>query len=93
MPVYSLKHELLFDQTLKVINLIHLNSGFVFYLISDNIEANHACFKMYLKNYGSDEIFSCNYPILNEVFKSFYLLCNPTRLFKNIKNSRQTENM
>ena len=33
---------------------------------------------MYQKNYGNDEIFVCNDPILNEGFKSIYLFVRPT---------------
>ena len=83
IPVYSLKHEL-FDQRLRVINSIHQNNGFVFLLISENLMANQAYFKMYQKNYGSDKIFACNNRILIEALKSLYLLYDPMHLLKNI---------
>ena len=91
IPVYSPKHALLFDQTLKVINLIYQNNGFVFLLISDNLRANQACFKMYQRDYGSDEMFPCNHPILNEAFKSLYLLYDSTHLLKNVRSNCQAE--
>ena len=47
IPVYSLKHDLTFQQTQKVITLIHQNGSYTFFLMTDNLTANHACFKLY----------------------------------------------
>ena len=89
IPVYSLKHELSFHETLKVINLFHRNKWFVFLLMSDSFQgkSNQAWFKIYQKSYRSDEIFACNHNILNVVFKFLYFLYNPTYLLKNIRNN------
>ena len=87
IPVYSLKHELLYEQTLKVINLIHKHYGLVFLLMCDNLRANQACFRMYNENFGEGDIFSCTHPVFNEVFKELYLLYDPTHLLKNIRNN------
>ena len=45
IPVYSLKHDRTFQQTQKVITLIHQNGSYTFFLMTDNLTANHACFK------------------------------------------------
>ena len=57
--------ELLFDQTLKVINLILQTNWFVFLIISDKVKVNQVCFIMYQRNYGNDEIFACKHPIIH----------------------------
>ena len=92
IPVYSLKHEL-YEQTLKVINLIHKHYGLVFLLMCDNLRANRACFRMYNGNFGEGDIFSCTHPVFNEVFKELYLLYYPTHLLKNIRNNWHTDKM
>ena len=47
IPVYSLKHDLIFEQTHKVIDLINQSGGFAFLLMCDNLRANQACFNKY----------------------------------------------
>ena len=44
IPIYSLKTELLFSETVKVIELVHKYGGYVFLLMSDNLRANQSCF-------------------------------------------------
>lgn len=56
-----------------------------------NLMVKKACFKTYQMNYGSDKHFCRNYPILNEVFKSHYLMYGSTHLLKNIRNIWQVE--
>ena len=93
IPVYSLKHILLYEQTLKVIQLIHTHNGLVFLLMCDNLRANQACFRLYSENFGEGELFSCKHPVSNEVFIELYLLYDPTHLLKNIRNNWHTEKM
>ena len=57
----------------------------------DNSRANHSCFKIYQKNYGSDEIFAWNHFILKEVLIFLYWLNNPMHLLKNVRSKGQTE--
>ena len=49
---------------------------FVLNLMSCNLKENQARFRMQQKNYGSDKLFSCNYLVPYEAFKSLYLLCD-----------------
>ena len=69
----------MFDQTLKVIKLIHQNNGFVFLLMSDNLFFNEQ----------ERKIKHLLVTILNEVFKSICLY-DPLHLLKN-RSNWQTE--
>ena len=71
IPVYSLKHDLTFQQTQKVITLIHQNGSYTFFLMTDNLRENHACFKLYREIFGSIDIFSCEQPLENKEFENF----------------------
>ena len=66
ISVYSLKHEFLFNQTLKVINSLHQNKGFVVFLISSKSQWQiiHA-----LKYTRRIMLVMNNYLIPKEVFK------------------------
>ena len=55
--------------------------------MSINLTVNQACFKTYQKNYGRDEIFACDHPILNKVFTSLFILYSSAHLLKGIRNN------
>ena len=93
IPVYSLTHNFLYEQVLKVIKLLHKNGGFSYLLMCDNLRSNQACFKLYQKTFGSEDIYSCNHPVSNDDFSILFLLYDPSHLLKNIGNDWQTEKM
>ena len=93
IPVYSLTHELLFEETNKIIQLIHKHSGYAMLLMSDNLRTNQACFKLYKETFGSENIFSCNHPVSNDEFTMLFLLYDPPHLLKNIRSNWHTEKM
>ena len=45
IPVYSLNAQLLFDQNIKRTTIIHEFGAHVFFVMTDNLRANIACFK------------------------------------------------
>ena len=92
IPVYSLNHDFLFEETNKIIQLIHKHSGYAMLLMSDNLRTNQACFKSYQETFGSENIFSCKHPVSNE-FSMLFLLYDPPHLLKNIRNNWHTEKM
>ena len=47
IPLYSFSADLLFDQIVKLIEIIHDCPGFVFLVMSDNLRANQKCFKLF----------------------------------------------
>ena len=66
IPVYSLRHNLILEQTQKAITLIHQNGGYNFFLMADNLRANQECFNLYKETFGSTDIFSCKRPVESE---------------------------
>ena len=82
IPVYSLNHDFLFEETNKIIQLIHKHSGYAMLLMSDNLQTNQACFKSYQETFGSENIFSCKHPVSNDEFSMLFLLYNPPHLLK-----------
>ena len=76
-----------------LIRIIHESLGFVFFVMTDNLSANVACFDKFHKEFGSLNEFSVNHPIENDIFASLFLLFDPIHLFKNIKNNWLTEKM
>ena len=93
IPVYSLKHGFLFEETNKIIQLIHKHSGYAMLLMSDNLRTNQACFQLYREPFGSENIFSCKHPVSNDEFSMLFLLYDPPHLLKNIRNNWHTEKM
>ena len=93
IPVFSLHHDLLYDQINKVIRIIHESGGFVFLVMSHNLKANIPCFNKFHSDFGSFSTFSVNHPFKNKVFEFLFLLFDTVHLFKNIKNNWLTEKM
>ena len=93
IPMFSLKAAFLFEETKKVINLIHKHGGYSFLLLSDNLRTNQACFTMYQQTFGSNDVYSCNHPVSNDQFSVLFLLYGPPNLLKNIRNNWHTEKM
>ena len=58
IPVFSLKASFLFEETMKIIKLIHKHHGYAFLLMTDNLQTNQSCF-MFRESFGSDDIYSC----------------------------------
>ena len=91
IPMYSMKADLLVEETSKVIQLVHKHSGYAFLLMTDNLRTNQSCFKKYREMYGSDNDYSCKHPVSNDQFQILFLLYDPTHLVKNIRNNWHTE--
>ena len=93
IPVYSLTHDFVYKQVLKVIKLLHKNGRFSYLLMCDNLRTNQACFKLFQKTFGSEDIYSCNHSVNNDEFSILFLLYEPSHLLKNVRNNWQTEKM
>ena len=93
IPVFSLKASFLFEETMKIIKLIHKHNGYAFLLMTDNLRTNQPCFMMFRESFGSDDIYSCKHPVENDEFAILFLLYDPTHLVKNIRNNWHTEKM
>lgn len=93
IPIFSLDAKLLFEQVLKLIEIIHEAGGFVFLIICDDLKANQSMYSIFRKTYGPKDIFGAKHPITNSEFPILYLLHDPTHLFKNLRNNWVTEKM
>ena len=93
IPVYSLKANFLFEQTLKIIETLHKCGVYAHLLMCDNLRTNQACFKLFQSTFGSEDIYSCHHPISNDEFSMLFLLYDPSHLLKNIRNNWHTEKM
>ena len=93
IPVFSLKHDLLYDQLLKLIKIIHESGGYVFLAITDNLRANISCFEKFRKTFGGDFEYSVYHPVKNNIFPFLFLFFDTIHLFKNIKSNWITEKM
>ena len=76
---------------MAVVNIVHESSGLVFLVINDNLRKNQSFFSMMHEKYGSLNQFSIHHPVPNLIFKTLFLLYDPTHLFKNIRNNWLTE--
>ena len=85
IPIYTLDGDMLFDQILKLINIIHEASGNVFLVMCDNLRANTRTFGLFHERLGSLNEFSVNHPNSNVNIDRLYLLYDPIDLSKNIK--------
>ena len=90
IPVFSLKADLLFEETTKVIELIHKQGGYTFLLMCDNLRTNESCFKNYKYTSGSNDEFSFKHPVSNDQFDVVFLQYDSSHLLKNIRNSAKT---
>ena len=68
IPVFSLKHDLLYDQLIRLITIIHESGGYVFLAITDNLRTNISCFDKFRDTFGGVLKFSVNHPIKNDIF-------------------------
>ena len=68
IPLYSISADLLFDQIVKLIEIIHDCSGFVFLVMSDNLRANQKRFKLFHDAYESHSVCRISHPIGNTQF-------------------------
>ena len=93
IPVYTLDADLLLEQLLNVIQIIHQCKGFVFLTMCDNLMANQRMYRLLTEQYGCDNDFSIHHPVQNSEFPSLYILYDPTHLFKSIRNNWVTEKM
>ena len=91
IPIYSLDHELLFDQINRLIKIINDCSGYVYLVMTDTLRANQSLFHKMHEFYGSKSLWSVTHPINNEEFEELFVLYDATHLFKNIRNNWVTE--
>ena len=59
--------------------------------MNENLRTNQSFFSMMHEKYGSSNQFSIHHPVPNPIFKTLFLLYDPTHLFKNIRNNWLTE--
>ena len=52
IPLYSLKRNLILEQTKIVITIIHQNGGCTFALMADSLRADQACLNLYKEIFG-----------------------------------------
>ena len=78
--MFSLKADLLFEETTKVIELIHKHGGYTFLLMCFNLRTNQACFKNYKYTFRSNDEFSCKHPVSNDQFDVVFFLYDPSHL-------------
>ena len=93
IPVYTLDADLLLEQLLKVIQIIHQCKGFVFLTMCDNLRANQRMYRLLREQYGCDNDFPIHHPVQNSEFPSLHILYDPTHLFKSIRKNWVTEKM
>ena len=91
IPVHKLEVIFLCDQLIQLLHCIDNNGGFVYALMADNLRVNQEVFKLLHQMFQSLSIFSVVHPIPNVKFQALYCLCDPTHLFKNIRNNWVTE--
>ena len=91
LPIYSSTGDLLYEQVLILIKLIHDAGGYVYLDMSDNLSVNQKMFKTFHSDYKTTNIFSIEHPVENTKFAQLYLFYDPTHLFKNIRNNWVSE--
>ena len=64
IPIYSLDHELLFDQINLLIKIINDCSGYVYLVLTDNLRANQSLFHKMHKFYGSKSLWSVTHTMV-----------------------------
>ena len=82
IPVNSLKADLLYQQVLILIQIIHAAGGFVYMVMCDNLRTNQSMFSTMHEEHGTTNIFSVNHPIDNRVYLNLYLLYDPVHFMK-----------
>ena len=92
IPMFSLKADFLFDQTIQLMKIIHDVTGIVYLVMCGNLKYNQSIFTMFHKNRDSAIIYSVQYPIANEEYNKLFLLYETIHLLKNIRNNWCTEN-
>lgn len=91
IPVFALKGEFLYHETLSLLQSVHFYGGHVFMIMSDNLRVNQKMFKLFHANYESLSIFSTVHPVEGSVFSKLYLLYDFVHELKNIRNNWLTE--
>ena len=89
IPVYTLDADLLFDQLLQVIQIVHQYNGFAFLTMCDNLRANQRLYRLLSEKYGGENEFSIFHPVPNSEFRFLYILYDPTHLFHETTGSRR----
>ena len=74
IPMYSVKADFIFEETSKVIELVHKHGGYTFLLMTDNLHTNQSCFKKYRETFASGNGYSCKHPVNNDQFTLIFLL-------------------
>ena len=92
LPIHSLKHEFLKEQTDIVMEIVFEVGGFVFLIMTDNHSVNQKMFKVYHQNSTSTAIYSVVHPHENPtIFKELFTFYDMTHFSKNIRNNWVTE--
>ena len=91
IPIFSICADLIYQQIITLVKIIHDSSGFVFLIMNDNHRANVKFFNMLHTNYGTVNDYCIKHPIKNDVFPVLYLLFDTIHLFKSLRNKWVTE--
>ena len=91
IPVHTLTHEFLHKQTERLLEIIHDCGGFVYLVMTDNLQCNQSMFKAFYEKYGTANEWSINHPVLNPHFLILFMLYDPTHLLKIVHNNWVTE--
>ena len=89
--VTSLKEELLEEQLIILIQIIHASGGYVFLTMTDNLSVDQKLFKSLHHIYGQDSLSAIYHPVSNIHFPVMYLCYDPVHLLKNFRNNWMTE--
>ena len=88
--MFSLKADLIFDQIMQLMEIIHNATGTVYLVMCDNIKCNQSMFSMFLKQHDSANT-SVQDQITNEEYNELLLLYDPLHLLKKPRNNWCTE--
>ena len=91
LPIFSLKSDFLIKQLMLLLEIIHDAGGFVFLAMTDNLSVKQKMFKLLKGKYHQHSLSAITHPLNNILLKYLYLLYDPTRMLKNIRNNWTTE--
>lgn len=89
VPVHTLTAELLYDQTMNLLQIIHSAGGKVLSLLSDNLSANRKMHNHFRRNFTSGFSFKVVHPFQPSSY--LYLLFDTVHIYKSLRNNWFTE--
>ena len=86
IPVYTLKHEYLYEQANLILKIVHEASD-VNMVMCDNLRTNQSMFSTFHEDHESSSIFFVKHPIENSEYDELILLYDIVHLLKSIRNN------